>query len=205
MSVYGCTKCCCGTHTLGTRVAMVSERRRAAMASAPGQSSRSTTCQGWRRYRPNLWPSTVVEVATPAAASVDASIRHPDADVAGGVRGLTGGRGVDEVYDAVGGLTTSPALGSLAHRGQLVVIIAIGSRTAQVNLIDLYHNEIRILDPSAAFSTWWITRRLNRDLAALATTSRQRLACGTAARGRMKAAGIADADWVTPDYSASDR
>jgi hypothetical protein len=186
MSVYRCTKCRCGTHTLGTRVAMVSETRRAAMASAPGQSSTSTTCQGWRRYSPNLWPSTVVEVATPAAASVDAFIRHPDADVAGWVRGLTGGRGVDVVYEAVGGTTTSAALGSLAHRGQLVVIIAVGLGRRRPTLSTCTTTKLGSLDPSAAFTTWWITRRLDRVLAALATTSRQRLAYGTAARGRIR-------------------
>jgi len=52
---------------------------------------------------PSLWPSTVIEVVTPAAVSIDAVIRHPGRDVAGEVRGLTGVRGVDVVYDAVGG------------------------------------------------------------------------------------------------------
>jgi NADPH:quinone reductase-like Zn-dependent oxidoreductase len=42
-------------------------------------------------------------VVTPAAVSIDAVIRHPGRDVAGEVRGLTGVRGVDVVYDAVGG------------------------------------------------------------------------------------------------------
>src|SRR5690242_9363006 len=41
---------------------------------------------------------------TPAAACIDAFIRiDADTDVAAGVRALTGGRGVDVVYDAVGG------------------------------------------------------------------------------------------------------
>jgi|tagenome__1003787_1003787.scaffolds.fasta_scaffold20077904_1 NADPH2:quinone reductase len=96
-------------------------------------------------YSPTLWPSIAVEVVTSAAASEDAFIRDPDADVAGEMRGLTGGRGVDVVYDVVGGVTTSAALALLAHRGRLVVITAVGSRTAQINLIDLYHNETRII------------------------------------------------------------
>jgi NADPH:quinone reductase-like Zn-dependent oxidoreductase len=83
---------------------------------------------------------------TPAAASIDAFVRlDQDTDVAGEVRALTGGRGVDVVYDAVGGVTTASALGSLAIRGRLVVISAVGPRTAEIDLVDLYHNETRIL------------------------------------------------------------
>ena len=92
-------------------------------------------------YSPTLWPSIAIEVVTSAAVSEDAFIRDPDANVACEVRGLTGGRGVD----VVGGVTTSAALALLAHRGLLVVITAVGSRTAQINLIDLYHNETRII------------------------------------------------------------
>jgi NADPH:quinone reductase len=86
------------------------------------------------------------EDGTPAANSIDAFVRFdPDADVADELRGLTDGRGVDLVYDAVGGVTTSAALASLAHRGRLVVINAVGTRTAEIDLIDLYHNETQIL------------------------------------------------------------
>lgn len=82
----------------------------------------------------------------PAAASIDAFVRiDVGADVTAEVRGLTRGRGVDVVYDAVGGVTTSAALASLAHRGRLVVISAVGSRTVEIDLIDLYHNETQIL------------------------------------------------------------
>ena len=78
-----------------------------------------------------------------------------DADVAGELRGLTGGRGVDVVYDAVGGVTTPAALDSLAHRGRLVVINAVGNRTAQIDLIDLYHNETQILgSDSRKLKSW---------------------------------------------------
>jgi NADPH2:quinone reductase len=42
-------------------------------------------------------------------------------------------------------VTTSAALTSLAHRARLVVINAVRSRTAQIDLVDLYHNESQIL------------------------------------------------------------
>ena len=82
----------------------------------------------------------------PAAAVIDDFIAFdPGADVAAAIKQQTGGRGVDVVYDAVGGVTTPSALAALAHRGRLVVISAVGSPNVEVNLRDLYHNETRIL------------------------------------------------------------
>jgi NADPH:quinone reductase len=102
--------------------------------------------------------------STPAAESIDAFVRFdPAADVAGELRGLTRGRGVTLVYDAVGGVTTSAALESLAHRGRLVVINAVGNRTAQIDLIDLYHNETQILgSDSRKLGVVESARRLHR-------------------------------------------
>jgi NADPH:quinone reductase len=66
-------------------------------------------------------------------------------EIAAQVKRLTQGRGADVVYDAVGGVTTAAALASLAHRGRLVVISAVGTRTVEIDLVDLYHNETRLL------------------------------------------------------------
>jgi NADPH:quinone reductase-like Zn-dependent oxidoreductase len=41
-------------------------------------------------------------------------------------------------------VTTPAALAALAHRGRLVLISAVGSRTVEIDLLDLYHNETRI-------------------------------------------------------------
>jgi NADPH:quinone reductase-like Zn-dependent oxidoreductase len=85
-------------------------------------------------------------VGTPAATVIGDFIAFdPAADVSGAIKDLTDGRGADVVYDAVGGVTTPSALAALAHRGRLVVISAIGSPTVEINLLDLYHNETRIL------------------------------------------------------------
>lgn len=81
---------------------------------------------------------------TPAAVVIDDFIAFdPAADVGAEIKRLTGG-GVDLVYDAVGGVTTPAALAALALRGRLVVISAVGTRTVEIDLLDLYHNEIRI-------------------------------------------------------------
>ena len=82
---------------------------------------------------------------TPAAAVVDDFVVFdPTADVGSEIKQLTGRAGVQVVYDAVGGVTTPAALASLALRGRLVVISAVGTRTVDIDLLDLYRNEIRI-------------------------------------------------------------
>jgi NADPH2:quinone reductase len=83
---------------------------------------------------------------TPAAAVIDEFVAFdPAADIGAEIRRLTRGRGVDVVYDAVGGVTTPAALASLARGGRLVVISAVGPRAVNIDLIDLYRNETHIL------------------------------------------------------------
>ena len=81
---------------------------------------------------------------TPAAGVIDDFVTFdPAADIGAEVKRLTGG-GADVVYDAVGGVTTPAALASLAHRGRLVVISAVGSRMVEIDLKALYRNETRV-------------------------------------------------------------
>lgn len=84
---------------------------------------------------------------TPAASVIDEFIALDGSaqDIGSSVKELTAGVGANVVYDAVGGVTTPAALASLAPRGRLVVISAVGTRTVQIDLIDLYRNETRIL------------------------------------------------------------
>jgi NADPH:quinone reductase len=83
---------------------------------------------------------------TAAAAVIDDFVTFdPAADVGAEIKRLTGGNGVDVVYDAVGGVTTPAALAALARRGRLVVISVVGSRAVEIDLLELYHNETRIL------------------------------------------------------------
>jgi NADPH2:quinone reductase len=86
------------------------------------------------------------EPDTPAAAVIDHFVVFdPAADVGAEIKRLTGGAGVDVVYDAVGGVTTPAALAALAHRGRLVVISAVGTDPVGIDLRNLYHNETRLL------------------------------------------------------------
>jgi NADPH:quinone reductase-like Zn-dependent oxidoreductase len=82
---------------------------------------------------------------TPAAPVIEQFVKFdPAADVGAEIKRLTGGTGAQVVFDAVGGVTTPAALASLAHRGRLVVISAVGPSAVEIDLRDLYHNETRI-------------------------------------------------------------
>jgi len=58
---------------------------------------------------------------------------------------LTAGRGVDAVFDTVGGLLFEPALRSLRHGGRQVAISSAGAPRVSFNLVDFYHNFSRLL------------------------------------------------------------
>jgi NADPH:quinone reductase-like Zn-dependent oxidoreductase len=71
-------------------------------------------------------------------------------EVAAQIRRVTGGRGAEVVYDAVGGVTTDAALAALAPGGRLVVISAVGTRVVEIDLVDFYRNETRMLGCNSA-------------------------------------------------------
>lgn len=52
----------------------------------------------------------------------DASINYATEDLRSRIKALTEGRGVDVIYDAVGGAYTEPAFRSIAWRGRLLVV-----------------------------------------------------------------------------------
>jgi NADPH:quinone reductase len=58
---------------------------------------------------------------------------------------LTAGKGVDAVFDTVGGPMFEPALRSLAFGGRQVAISSPGSPRVTFSLVDFYHNFSRLL------------------------------------------------------------
>jgi len=58
---------------------------------------------------------------------------------------LTSGKGVDAVFDTVGGALFEPALRSLRFGGRQVVIASPGDPRVSFNLIGFYHNFSRLL------------------------------------------------------------
>lgn len=78
--------------------------------------------------------STEEKAAIAAAAGADEIIRYDTEDVATTVKELTGGRGVDVVYDGVGAATFDASLQSLRPRGLLALF---GGASGQVPPFDL--------------------------------------------------------------------
>ena len=66
--------------------------------------------------------STDEKLAICRAHGADATINYAAADLREQIKSLTGGNGVDVVYDPVGGPYSEPALRSLAWRGRLLVV-----------------------------------------------------------------------------------
>ncbi len=87
------------------------------------------------------------EQGSPAASVIEhfLPLGAEPGEIGSAVKQLTGGAGADVVYDTVGGVTTPAALASLAPRGRLVVISAVGNRTVDIDLVDFYHNEVHML------------------------------------------------------------
>jgi NADPH:quinone reductase len=70
----------------------------------------------------------------------DAYINTKTQDLVSEVRSATGGKGVDLVYDTVGGQLFEPCLKSLRLGGRQVTIASVGERRVSFDLIDFYHN-----------------------------------------------------------------
>src|SRR3989442_9788988 len=66
--------------------------------------------------------STQDKLAVCREHGADAAINYASEDLREKITDLTAGKGVDVVYDAVGGSYTEPALRSLAWRGRLLVV-----------------------------------------------------------------------------------
>jgi NADPH2:quinone reductase len=66
-------------------------------------------------------------------------------DLATGARALTNGRGVDIVFDVVGGAMFEQCLAALAWRGRQVAISSSPEARVSFNLVNFYHNESRLL------------------------------------------------------------
>jgi NADPH:quinone reductase len=76
---------------------------------------------------------------------VEAWVDLQTTELADGVRAATTGRGVDVVFDVIGGAMFEKCLQSLAWRGRQVVIASNPDPRVNFNLVDFYHNESRLL------------------------------------------------------------
>lgn len=102
-------------------------------AGAVGQAA--TQIANWKLARV-IGADTKSEPIPGAESSIDTRTE----DLRKRVLELTAGKGVDVVFDTVGGLLFEPALRSLGYSGRHVVISSAGHTEVSFNLVDFYHN-----------------------------------------------------------------
>lgn len=107
-------------------------------AGAVGQAG--TQIANWKQAR--VIGADMISDPLPGAESV---INTKTEDLREGVLKRTAGRGVDAVFDTVGGALFEPALRSLRRGGRQVVISSAGEPRVSFNLIEFYHNSSRLL------------------------------------------------------------
>jgi NADPH:quinone reductase-like Zn-dependent oxidoreductase len=76
---------------------------------------------------------------------VGAPIDTTAGDLSERVLAITGGKGVDAVFDTVGGPLFEPALRSLRHGGRQIAIASTGDPRVTFNLVDFYHTESHLI------------------------------------------------------------
>ena len=110
--------------------------------------------------------STEDKLAVCRSQGADATINYSNEDLRERVKALTDGRGVDVVYDAVGGPYTEPAFRSLAWRGRLLVV---GFAAGEIPKLPL---NLALLKGAAAVGVFW-GDFARREPAAFAASVRQ--------------------------------
>jgi NADPH:quinone reductase-like Zn-dependent oxidoreductase len=80
-----------------------------------------------------------------APSEADVFINTREKDLVSEVRAATGGRGADLGYDTVGGPMFEPCLKSLASGGRQLAITSVGDRRVSFDLLDFYHNRLRLI------------------------------------------------------------
>jgi NADPH:quinone reductase-like Zn-dependent oxidoreductase len=107
-------------------------------AGAVGQAA--TQIANWKQA--HVIGADITSDPIPGTGSV---INTKTEDLREGVLELTAGKGVDAVFDTVGGPLFEPALRSLGFGGRQVAIASAGNPQVSFNLVDFYHNFSRLL------------------------------------------------------------
>jgi NADPH2:quinone reductase len=107
-------------------------------AGAVGQAA--TQIANWKQAR--VIGADTRSDPIPGAESV---VNTKTEDLRERVLELTAGRGVDAVFDTVGGPLFEPALRSLTYGGRQVAIASPGHPQVSFNLVDFYHNFSKLL------------------------------------------------------------
>jgi NADPH2:quinone reductase len=106
--------------------------------------------------------STEDKLAVCREHGADDTINYATEDLRGRIKALTGDKGVDVVYDAVGGPYTEPAFRSLAWRGRLLVV---GFAAGEIPKLPL---NLALLKGAAVVGVFWgdFARREPKEFAA---------------------------------------
>jgi NADPH:quinone reductase-like Zn-dependent oxidoreductase len=107
-------------------------------AGTVGQAA--TQIANWKRVR--VIGADITSDPIPGTVS---GINTKSEDLRERVLQLTAGKGVDAVFDTVGGPLFEPALRSLAFGGRHVAISSAGDPRVSFSLVDFYHNFSRLL------------------------------------------------------------
>jgi NADPH:quinone reductase len=106
-------------------------------AGAVGQAA--TQIANWKKAR-----VIGADVASDPIPGTEAVVNTRSEDLRERVLELTAGKGVNAVFDTVGGPMFEPALRSLALGGRQVNISSAGNPHVTFNLVDFYHNFSRL-------------------------------------------------------------
>jgi NADPH:quinone reductase-like Zn-dependent oxidoreductase len=109
-----------------------------AAAGAVGQAA--TQIANWKQGR-----VIGADTTSDAIPGTESFVNTKTEDLRDRVLELTAGRGVDAVFDTVGGPMFEPALRSLKLGGRQVAISSAGEPRVSFNLIEFYHNFSRLL------------------------------------------------------------
>ncbi|HEX3431502.1 MAG TPA: zinc-binding alcohol dehydrogenase family protein [Rhizomicrobium sp.] len=82
---------------------------------------------------------------TDRSSLADVFINTESQELARECKTATGGKGADLVFDTVGGPLFESCLRSLAVNGRQVAISSVGDRRVSFDLIDFYHDELRLI------------------------------------------------------------
>jgi NADPH:quinone reductase len=105
---------------------------------AVGQAA--TQIANWKKAR-----VIGADITSDPIPSTEAVVNTKSEDLRQRVLELTAGKGVNAVFNTVGGPLFEPALLSLAYKGRQVVIASPGNPRVGFNLVDFYHNFSQLL------------------------------------------------------------
>jgi NADPH:quinone reductase-like Zn-dependent oxidoreductase len=107
-------------------------------AGAVGQAA--TQIANWKKAR-----VIGADTSSDPIPGTEAVVNTKSEDLRERVLELTAGKGVNAVFDTVGGPMFEPALRSLCFGGRQVAIVSVGDPRVSFNLVDFYHNFSRLL------------------------------------------------------------